>query len=269
MFIEALTVAGAARALDAEVEVVALAARDTDAAVVHFASGENATPEAIALAEALPRRHTDRGLYFQDPAPPWLGETGILAGLDEVELTTITDGAGKAAVADLVAQGTRLALALPKMRRELARLTYWDAEACEVGMPVQAMVPDVHPDGAAPEWTLRHLSPEDDAAGAYERYSTTPVICVLSTRCDDPAAWVSAGRAGMRFLLRAAVDGLTHCIAAAPVEVPTLVPQLRALTTPNGSRPQLVFRLGRPRVPVSSRSRRLRATATQLATSVA
>jgi hypothetical protein len=71
----------------------------------------------------------------------------------------------------------------------------------------------------------------------------TGIVCLLTTSADVPAAWVNAGQALQRILLRSAAYGVAAALHSQPVEVGWLRQAIR-VQLGDGSYPQLVLRLG-------------------------
>jgi hypothetical protein len=69
------------------------------------------------------------------------------------------------------------------------------------------------------------------------------LVCVLTTSADAPTAWVNAGQALQRILLRSATSGVAAALHSQPVEVDLLREAIRAQLR-DGSYPQLLIRLG-------------------------
>ncbi|MBI5067338.1 MAG: hypothetical protein HZB56_03790 [Deltaproteobacteria bacterium] len=69
-------------------------------------------------------------------------------------------------------------------------------------------------------------------------------LLLLSTRGDEPADWVAAGRALQAVLLRAAAAGLEASYLSPPLEVPGVRQRLRRAIFEAGH-PQVLLRLGR------------------------
>ncbi|HEX8907020.1 MAG TPA: nitroreductase family protein, partial [Longimicrobiaceae bacterium] len=72
-----------------------------------------------------------------------------------------------------------------------------------------------------------------------------PVLAVLGTERNGPAAWVAAGQALARVLLHARAEGVYASFLNQPCEVPLLRLKLRSLLDTDGW-PQLLLRLGYP-----------------------
>lgn len=69
------------------------------------------------------------------------------------------------------------------------------------------------------------------------------LVCLLTTPADVPAAWVDAGQALQRILLRSATFGVAAALHSQPVEVGWLRDVIRAQLR-DGGYPQLLLRLG-------------------------
>jgi hypothetical protein len=85
-------------------------------------------------------------------------------------------------------------------------------------------------------WGLPSSSPATPARFA-------GLVCLLTTPADGPVAWVNAGQALQRILLRSAASGVAAALHSQPVEVDWLREAVRAQVG-DGSYPQLVLRLG-------------------------
>lgn len=71
-----------------------------------------------------------------------------------------------------------------------------------------------------------------------------PVVAILSTDHDEPAAWLEAGRALEHLLLVAAEEGLIAGYLNQPCQVAELRPRLGQLLPPARC-PQIVLRFGK------------------------
>jgi hypothetical protein len=87
-------------------------------------------------------------------------------------------------------------------------------------------------------------SPDEEAEAARARYDHAPLHFVVSGRTDTLPGWIAGGRTLQRTLVTATVLGLSHCLAAGPSEIPTLLPALRRLAGDQAGRPLILGRLG-------------------------
>ena len=71
-----------------------------------------------------------------------------------------------------------------------------------------------------------------------------PALVVLGTDSDEPLAWLRAGEALARVLLRARASGIVAAFLNQPIEVQPLRPRLRAALDREGY-PQILVRIGR------------------------
>jgi nitroreductase len=203
-------------------------------------------PLEESLFLAIPRRHTNRGLYDPAPlSPDFLRDLTGLALSSTVQLTTITESEVKERIAKLAARGVGIALSLAPLRRELADFVRFLSEKSDTGLLVESMVEPPQTGVSGREWTLNHLDAKYESNYSRKKYHETPMILLLSTSEEGSRAWLQTGRALQRILLLGAAYGYTHCITAAPIEIPPLVPLLKK-TAGLRSRPQVLFRIGRP-----------------------
>jgi hypothetical protein len=173
--------------------------------------GQAPTPLEAALAEAIPRRYTDRGPYDDRPVPSELvDDIGHRSGELDVWLRALSRDERSALV--LILGDAEAAEADdPRYAEELARWTT-DRKADE-GIPPEA----------TPAWPTDHVSdvPLRDftgrAAHPHPGDSTVDLppgierdtVLMLGTGEDDAGAWVAAGRALGWALLRVAAAGLS------------------------------------------------------------
>jgi nitroreductase len=196
----------------------------------------------------IQKRHTNRGFYDSTPLNAETLNALHIPLEPEVELFFITDEAVRSRIADLVGRGTNIALGMPVMKRELAELVFRVEENPTTGMVVEALTESPPHDQSGSDWVLQSLDSKKEAVMWKDAFLTSPLHVVVGTLHDGPEAWLAAGRVMERLLVVSANLGLAHCIAAAPIEIPTLTPELRK-EIPNEYRPQVLVRLGTPTNP--------------------
>jgi nitroreductase len=257
MFVETLAIAAGAAGLRARVTCVADRPCDPAIAQVHLLGDSvDGGPVAARLAAAIGRRRTCRGWYHDDGPVLVPGIAHPRASAD-LELRPLSTAAARGSIAELAGEAMRIALSVPRMRRELAAFIHTDRQRPD-GMLVDEVVPEGAPVVRDVRSWLEGLDPQNQAAATERRFAQSPLILAIGSSHDDPTDWFEVGRLGMRILLHAAADGLCHDIAAGPVEIPTLSERLRVVLQTD-YRPQLLMRVGRPERPplMSSPRRRL------------
>lgn len=189
------------------------------------------------LARAIPRRHTNRRPFTDVAIPP-----GVLTELRDAAhaedgTLTIADDVHRDAVLGLVRTAEHRWFSRPDYWAELAEWTLADVGRTD-GVPPEAFGPW----SAAEAVPLRDFGLIQTARRRVTRFEESPVIAVLHTAGDSPAAWVRAGQALERVLLTATVRGLS----STPMTQPLEIPELRRLLTDDtgGLAPQAVLRLG-------------------------
>ncbi|MGE5763566.1 MAG: Acg family FMN-binding oxidoreductase [Mycobacterium leprae] len=198
----------------------------------------------LALAGAIPRRHTNRLLFDGRPVPGDLvTELAELARADGAALFRVP----ATPLADLIARGAHRRAADPAMRQEAAAWTHAGHDAGRDGIAGAAI-------GTAPRQVTRELPHADRAAAAdLARWETAATLLVLATDTDAVAERLAAGQALARVLLRATVDGVASSFFGAPLAVPELRRAVRERAGLLGQ-PQLLLRLGyAPAAPLSPR----------------
>ena len=214
------------------------------------------TEEESALAQAIPRRTTDRDPFDERPLPDalvqdlmraaeqegaWLHFLGEKSAEDTVELQVLLSHADDSQRADPA---------------YLAELAAWRRDREAEGVPARAL-PSVPAELRGSTWALRDF---DAAAGTppaevHEPPAAEhPAVAVLTTTGDGPDDWLVAGQALGRVLLRAAVDHVAAQPLTQVLEVPVLRARMRHVLGAVGH-PQMLLRLGYGHAGPTSRRR--------------
>jgi hypothetical protein len=158
----------------------------------------------------------------------------------------IRDRPTRQAVGRLVARGDREQMANKALRRELLRWVRWPGGKSKDGFTVSryglpGAMSLLTPGFSLLLWMLNLGS----LVAAHDRRlaQNAPILAVLGTEKDQPEAWLSAGQAMERVLLRATAAGLSASFFNQPIEVPHLRAELGKLIGRNGF-PQVLLRLG-------------------------
>ena len=187
-----------------------------------------ATEAELRLLRAVPRRHTDRGAFADEPVPvPLLHDLGRAARAEGAWLQVLST----AELLELALWQAHAAAAVRGDADALAERTAWlrDTPDADDGVPV----------ATAPGWAAGELGPRAVRGG------TTDAVLVLGTGGDDRLDWVHAGRALARVLLTATAAGLVAAPATLALELPTVRHGLTAALALLGA-PQVVLRAGWP-----------------------
>jgi hypothetical protein len=232
-----------------------------------------AAPLAVGeqrLLAGLRRRHTHRGPFAAQPLPD--GLLALLRRDAEAEGATLVliDGPGLEQLADLVAAGDRRQSGWPTLASELLAWTRPRHSASRDGVPARAYParPPRLPgrlvqrdfDLGLGQGSLDHDAGAGDGrvrldhdgtgcapTGTGQPGALGPATAVLTTRADDPAAWLQAGQALHRLLLRAAAGWVFATMHTQPLEVADIRAALRTrLSLPGAA--QMVLQLGRAAV---------------------
>lgn len=213
-------------------------------AEVRLGAPRAATAEENQLFEAITKRRTNRA-PFQDREIP----QEVLEALEEAatkegaRLRTVTDEATKNAVADLVAEGDRTQWSDRRFRRELAAWIHSNRARSRDGVPGYAFGWGDLMSLASPIVMRTFDVGGGRAAQDRQLAEGSPVLVVLGTDADTPVAWLAAGQALGRVLLRARAEGIDASYLNQPIEVAELRPRLRDTIRASGL-PQLLFRMG-------------------------
>ena len=204
----------------------------------------------LALADAIPRRHTNRRPFAGRPVP--------FAVMQELDGASAAEGASLLVADSALCEGvlslTRTAdnrlRASPRYRAELAAWTTPGGVGRRDGVPREAFGPRAtHSSIPLRDFGLGHEVPT-----ATVDFEPDPTIVLLFTRGDTTADWVRAGAALQRVLLTATMRGL----AVTPLSQLAEVPKLRALLADTSTKEvvQTVLRIGYPTGPARATPRR-------------
>jgi nitroreductase len=202
----------------------------------------------VALAEAIPRRHTNRLPFAPTVVPTQILDQLAEAARSEGAMLRTADPAERRVVLHLLsAAAERLGARGIHRADSTVRAR---ASRRHTGLPRQALglweALEALPlrDIGLRQPELRELNDPD---------LPFPTIVILSTGRDSTSDWVASGQALQRVLLVATVHGL----AATPMSQPLEDPELRAVLAGSGEArwAQLILRLGYapPTVPASRR----------------
>jgi hypothetical protein len=210
--------------------------------------------ESPGLAAAIGLRRTNRGPFVASGDAD--GDRDALTAVDlgpGIHLVLLSAQDDLGTVGDLVERGMYIGTRMPAIRDELRSFVTFEDEGRDTAMLVETMTPSVDRSSwrTGQEW-FDASEPDSVATGWGSRYRSGPMLGIIATDRDDPPTWIAAGRALEIVLLTAASRGLSHCVCAAPVEIPPLVGPLRAFTP--GLRPQALLRIGIPLEPQMSRA---------------
>lgn len=200
-----------------------------------------------AVFRAITERATHRQPFEDRPVPAMM-VASLLAAAEELgaRLHIVENRHARAAVADLVAQSLVQLLGDKSYRRELAAWIHPGHSASRDGLPepvhgfgklldLGASVLDFVLHG----WDFEHRV----AARDRKLLQEAPVLALLETEEDTPAAWLMAGQALENVLLYACAQGLAASIVSEPVELPDVRAKLRDAAGCKGI-PQLLLRIG-------------------------
>jgi hypothetical protein len=208
-----------------------------------------------ALALAIPRRYTDRGVFLDRPVPTDVVERLRVAAEREGAWVHPVERPGdKVRLAVLLSHALQVEEADPAYAAELQR---WRThERAEQGIP-DAALGDEPVTARASDYALRDFDAgTGHGAGASDEPPPAehPLAVVLGTLDDEREDWLVSGMAMGRLLLQATVDGLAASPLTQVVEVDRLRLRLRRELGLLGM-PQVVLRLGYGRGAMTTRRR--------------
>lgn len=196
----------------------------------------------VALARAIPRRHTDRRRFTSWPVPAEHLDLMVRrAGRAGALLVPVTDSATRWQLTRAIDAAARTQAENPAYQAELAAwsrsgLAARDGVLMASG-PVGAIWHDDTAMRAFPGGTLANAPTgrgEEDAGQ----------LLVLATLDDDPESVLHAGEAASVALLTATDLGLATCPLSQPLEVTDTRATIRDQVLDNAAYPHLILRVG-------------------------
>lgn len=210
-------------------------------AVVRHGGPCAAPPELTRLAEAVPRRHTNREPFSDTPVgAPEQDALRWAAREEGAWLHLVTGPREREQLRKLAAAAHERQTGDPGFRAELAGWTAVRPDRSD-GVPASAGGPRPEPGTG---WVHRDFTGSTGAPlPSWRSYEDEPLVAVLTSNLSGPRAEVQVGQALQRVLLTATADGLAVSFLSQVVEVAETREALRRLigaTRP----PQAVLRIG-------------------------
>lgn len=262
---EFAVVALAAAGSEAEVELLP-DPRDPDhLASVRLTGTRAASDDDVALAAAIEARHTVRAPFLSRAVPGELidrlqSEAGALGSW----FKPITRSEEEVATVFLISRAEEIEQSDPAYVAELQSWLRTDPDAVD-GVPLEA-VPTDDPHARPSNWLIRDFvvgsrTERTDFLAAQDPDAPPPpverpTVVLMGTDGDDRTAWLQAGRALARVLLRATVAGLAASPLTQALDWPATRSRLSSRLALVGH-PQMLLRLGYPpELPASAASGR-------------
>ena len=202
------------------------------------------------LAEAIPRRHTNRRPFSTAGVPDEVMLELQTAAAAEGGRLRLIDATTRAAVLGLVRLAEARRRSDENYRREIAEWTLPSPERRD-GVP---------PEACGPRSAFQTLPLRDFGlmAGTRRRdvvaFEPEPTIALLYSAVDTPRAWVQSGQALERALLTATVRGVASTLMTQPLEIPSLRSLLIDHTAMSVPQAIVRFGYGPPAPPTPRRS---------------
>jgi hypothetical protein len=209
-------------------------------ATVRPAGARPTTPFEQRLYQAIPRRHTNRRPFSDEPVREPVRHALRRAAQHERAWLVILSPAQLPQVRELAREAHETQLADPHFRGEWARWTARDTHLPD-GVPATSAGPLPEPHD---HWVLRDFSAGQARARVPGKdFEDHPLIAVVGSFHDQRLAHLQAGQAMQRVLLTATDAGLSASFVSQLVEVPSARGQLRQIIG-GGLWPQTVLRIG-------------------------
>lgn len=207
------------------------------------AEREQSVRDALLFAGMLKRR-TVRHAFESRPVPDRLASELVeIAKEQGVECVMIAGARPRQLLGKLVAEADEVQLASRQFRRELALWMHHNRSHAHDGIPGYAMGMNEIMSLMAPLIVRTFDMGHGRAAQDEQLVEHSPLLLVLGTDTDTPAAWVRTGVALSHILLRATAENVGASYLNQPIEVEELRPRVNKII--NGiTHPQIILRLG-------------------------
>lgn len=196
------------------------------------------------MYDQIRRRRTHRGGFRPEGLPAGLLQALRTCALDEdAALRVVADPRARIALGALTEVAEQMLRQNPDYCLEMARWAPRPGSRRRDGVHEDAYPRD-------PGRTDPHFAQRDFARGhgwgltGDEGLGAPGVVALLTTKADERAAWLQAGQALQRVLLRAAENDVSAAFHTQALEIPELRDFVRARFC-DGGYPQMVVRLGR------------------------
>ncbi|MFI7542528.1 Acg family FMN-binding oxidoreductase [Actinoplanes sp. NPDC049599] len=190
-----------------------------------------------AMAEAIPRRYSNRQPFWPDPVPsPARVELIEAARAEGAWLDLLVGMTPLAGFAEIAQSADRVLRRDPEYQAELMAWSHTDG--APQGVPVTAGAPAAEPQDLLPQ---RPFAEHRRAPG--RDFEPEPLVGILGTRGDVPIDQLVAGQALQRVLLTVVDLGLACSMISQPIEVPAARDQLCRSLRRSGSA-QMALRIG-------------------------
>jgi nitroreductase len=250
---EFAVVALAADGATAEVDLLPDDVVSDRLATVRITGAAEPTERDRALAAAIDRRHTVRAPFQLRAVPAELLDAlQAEAAAYGCWVKPISQSEEEVATVFLISRAEELEQGDPAYLAELDGWLRTDPGAVD-GVPVDA-VPSGDPRERPSNWLIRDFVvghrerqmylPEGDPDAPPPEVER-PTVVLLGTENDDRYAWLQAGRALGRFLLRATAEGLAASPLTQALDWPATRTQMRSRLSLVGH-PQMLLRMGYP-----------------------
>lgn len=207
-------------------------------AQVSLARRDDSTSSLGTFYTVIPRRHTNRLPFRDEPVPEAaVSRLREAATLENAALRCYSDADEVARLVSLMHDAEFEERLDPVIGSE--RAAWVGAERSGDGVPSTALGPRPADFGSP----FRDLGPLADPGRDSARFEATPTVAVLSTAHDLPIDWVRAGQALQRVLLVATSEGLAASFMNQPLGHPDLRWLVRSPMT-GGGHPQMLMRIG-------------------------
>jgi nitroreductase len=254
--IEFAVVALSAAGYDGDVDLLTDDGDPDHLATVEVTGTREATDEDRELAEAIGRRHTVRAAFEPRAVPAELVDRlQEEAGFHETWVKPITRSEEEVATVFLISRAEEMEQSDPAYVAELNSWMRTDPAAVD-GVPVEAVPSDPH---ARPSnWLIRDFVVGQREGQPLFRAADTadepppdverPTVVLMGTEGDDRYAWLLAGSALGRVLLRATAEGVAASPLTQALDWPATRTRLQSRLSLVGH-PQMLLRMGYPPEP--------------------
>ncbi|GAA0222899.1 Acg family FMN-binding oxidoreductase [Cryptosporangium japonicum] len=203
---------------------------------VHPVAEHRITPAERIVADAIPRRHTNRRPYLEARVPDETLAALVRAADEESCRLSVLDAQAVGEASELIRDADE------KLERRSGYAEERHRWSREAGGPADGVRWDRLTGRSHPDERLRRRDFGAPATSSDRRYESDPCLAVLTSSGSSRYDELRAGQALQHVLLRATAAGLTSSLYSQPIEVDAARQKLSSVC--GGGTPQMVVRVG-------------------------
>lgn len=210
--------------------------------------GGNKNNQYREVISAITKRINARGIFYPDPVPMKL-QSAIFSKVENyliegINIHWITDKSKIIKLASLTADGLKIAYLRPSFRKEMSQWMHNNLTKRKEGIPGYALKMPLLISFILPKLVRWFNIGNFLAQKNYLSLSSAPLITIITSKDENPNAWLKIGRLAERLMLEFQNVGWQTSIFVAAIEMGNLSKQVQSILAID-SKPQFLFAVGK------------------------